>query len=102
MKILIAAPSASCPQWSVAIVNDNASRSTPPADWAVFGDGTTLSAARLAADVAANEHLPTDARPITSRSSPYTASDGGSEHPGGDCRRSWPGNCRGTKRHEGM
>jgi len=55
MKRLIAVPSASCPQWSVAVINDSASRGAPPANWAAFGDGPTLTAARLAADVAAEE-----------------------------------------------
>lgn len=55
MKRLIAVPSASCPQWSVAVINDNASRGAPPADWVAFGDGPTLAAARIAADEAAEE-----------------------------------------------
>lgn len=55
MKRLIAVPSASCPQWAVAIVNDSASRGSPPADWAAFGDGPTLAAALIAADGAAEE-----------------------------------------------
>jgi len=55
MKRLISVPSASCPQWSVVVVNDSTSRGAPPADWAAFGDGPTLCAARIAADVAAEE-----------------------------------------------
>lgn len=55
MKRLIAAPSASCPQWSVAVINDSASRGAPPAGWSAFGDGATLAAALIAADVAAEE-----------------------------------------------
>lgn len=55
MKRLIAVPSASCPQWSVAVINDNASRGAPPTNWAAFGDGPTLAAALIAAAVAAEE-----------------------------------------------
>jgi len=55
MKRLIAVPTADCPQWSVAIVNDSTSRGAPPADWAAFGDGPTPASARIAADVAAEE-----------------------------------------------
>ena len=55
MKRLIAVPSASCPQWSVAVINDNASRGVPPANWAAFGDGPTLAAALLAAGCVAEE-----------------------------------------------
>jgi len=53
MKRLIAAPSAGCPQWSVAIIGDNDDRAHVPArNTAVFGDGTTLAAARIAAGLA--------------------------------------------------
>ena len=50
MTRLIAAPSASCPQWSVAIVTDRDDGNFVPAkSTVVFGDGLTLVAAALAA-----------------------------------------------------
>lgn len=50
MTRLIAAPSASCPQWSVAIVTDRDDGNfVPPKSAVVFGDGLTLVAAALAA-----------------------------------------------------
>ena len=46
MTRLIAAPSASCPQWSVAIVTDRDDGNfVPPKSAVVFGDGPTLAAA---------------------------------------------------------
>lgn len=56
MKRLIAAPSACCPQWSVAIMGDEDNSARVPArNTASFGDGRTLAAACIAADVAAEE-----------------------------------------------
>jgi len=44
MTRLIAAPSASCPQWSVAIVTDrNDGNFVPAKSTVVFGDGPTLA-----------------------------------------------------------
>jgi len=56
MKRLVAAPSAGCPLWSVAILGDEDNSAHVPArNTASFGDGPTLCAARIAADVAAEE-----------------------------------------------
>ena len=54
MTRLIAAPSASCPQWSVAIVTDRDDGNfVPPKSAVVFGDGDTLEEAVVAADYVA-------------------------------------------------
>ena len=54
MTRLIAAPSASCPQWAVAVVTDrDVGNFVPTKGQVVFGDGDTLEEAVVAADYVA-------------------------------------------------